>query len=310
MILAHELTHFRRNDLWKKLLTESVRILHWFNPIAYLLSRDFSLLMESACDEDVVSGLEYARRKEYGHLLINCSHPSRAAASAFNTAFVSSRDKLERRINTMLHSKKRSHRVISAALVIALTISSAVFSALASEANTSLPEDTVPMAAVDHIGDTVTLSNTNPDYEEIIIKGEIGEQYVVGDLIFEIVSPEEVQAASTGSPARASSKLWSISLSGDSMSQSFNVTSSYPYAKVWVHNQGRGDIKFTITQSSPTGSVVSGSNITIAAGTATSVYSTNKWPAATYYANFTCGKANMAGSAACRVASTIEELDI
>ena len=53
-----------------------------------------------------------------------------------------------------------------------------------------------------------------------------------------------------------------------------------------------------------------GTSVSIAAGTSTSVYSTNKWPADTYYANFTCGKAEMKGSAACRVASTIPELDI
>ena len=35
-ILAHELTHFRRKDLWKKLLVLMVRCIHWFNPIVYL----------------------------------------------------------------------------------------------------------------------------------------------------------------------------------------------------------------------------------------------------------------------------------
>lgn len=50
--------------------------------------------------------------------------------------------------------------------------------------------------------------------------------------------------------------------------------------------------------------------MTIAAGTSTNVYSTRKWSAATYYANFTSGKADMVGSAACRVASTLKELDL
>lgn len=108
----------------------------------------------------------------------------------------------------------------------------------------------------------------------------------------------------------ASTKRWSINLSGDSMSKAFSVTSSYPYAKVWIANNGTGNIIFTITKNSSTGDVVSGSNITIAAGKSVSVYSTNKWPAATYYANFTSGKVDMVGLAACRVASTIEELDI
>ena len=91
---------------------------------------------------------------------------------------------------------------------------------------------------------------------------------------------------------------------------SFEVTKDYPYAKVWIKNDGTKSIQFTITKTSPTGSVVEGSDVTIAAGTSTNVYSTRKWSAATYYANFTSGKADMVGSAACRVASTLKELDL
>ena len=41
-ILAHELTHFRRGDLWKKFLVNMIQCIHWFNPIVYLLNRDFA----------------------------------------------------------------------------------------------------------------------------------------------------------------------------------------------------------------------------------------------------------------------------
>ena len=47
------------------------------------------------------------------------------------------------------------------------------------------------------------------------------------------------------------------------MSKKFEVTSSYPYAKVWISNQGKGDIQFTITRGSDTGTLVSGSDVTI-----------------------------------------------
>jgi hypothetical protein len=94
------------------------------------------------------------------------------------------------------------------------------------------------------------------------------------------------------------------------MSQAFEVTSACPYAKVWISNSGTGNVRFTVTEHTPTGSVVNGSNVTIASGISTIVYSTNQWPAGTYYANFTSGKVDLSGEAACRVASTIEELDI
>ena len=73
--------------------------------------------------------------------------------------------------------------------------------------------------------DSAMLASTD---EEVVISGEIGESYIVGDLIFEIVSKEEVQAAAADDLTRASTKRWSIDLSGDSMSKDFEVTSSIP----------------------------------------------------------------------------------
>ncbi|MBU5436181.1 hypothetical protein [Pseudoflavonifractor sp. MSJ-37] len=58
------------------------------------------------------------------------------------------------------------------------------------------------------------------------------------------------------------------------------------------------------------GDVVKGTNVTIDGKTSINVYSTNKWPAGWYYANFTSGKANMKGTSSCRVASTKDELDL
>ena len=120
----------------------------------------------------------------------------------------------------------------------------------------------------------------------------------------------EALLASQPVPYASTTRWTNVSLSGTEMSKKFEVTSSYPYAKVWISNQGKGDIQFTITRGSDTGTLVSGSDVTIKAGTSTSVYSTNSWPADAYYANFTCGSANMKGLTSCRVASTQHELDI
>lgn len=205
-------------------------------------------------------------------------------------------------------------RHVAAVLCCATMLSCAV-AVSASAASPSEEADDTPMAGIiiesgGSVVSTVDAATLSADTEEVIIEGEVGEHYVVGDLIFEIVSKEEISDANSDTQARASAKRWSVDLSGDSMSQAFEVTSSYPYAKVWVDNDGSSSIKFTITKNSPTGSVVSGSSITIPAGTSVSVYSSKAWPAATYYANFTSGKADMVGTAACRVASTLDELDI
>lgn len=146
----------------------------------------------------------------------------------------------------------------------------------------------------------------------IVIDGEVGDKFVVGGFIVEIVSDEEMDRVLSVPQTRASEQRWEIDLEGDSMSEPFSVTKDYKYAKVWIRNDlpESNEIVFNITKGTSTGTVIIGSSARIAGGTAVSVYSSTFWLPDTYYANFTCGKADMVGKAACRVASTKAELDI
>ena len=130
-ILAHELTHFRRKDLWKKLLFLMVRCAHWFNPIVYLLNRDFSRWLETSCDEYVVSSLDRDQRKEYGRLLIDYAPASRYAGPKLYVSFASCRYKLKRRISIMLNSDKKSRSLLGLVLAVALVVGCLATTALA-----------------------------------------------------------------------------------------------------------------------------------------------------------------------------------
>ena len=130
-ILAHELTHFRRKDLWKKLLFLMVRCAHWFNPIIYLMNRVFSRWLETSCDEYVVSSLDRSQRKEYGRLLINYAPASRYMGPKLYVSFATCRYKLKRRISIMLNSNKKSRSLLGLVLAIALVAGCLSTSALA-----------------------------------------------------------------------------------------------------------------------------------------------------------------------------------
>ena len=54
------------------------------------------------------------------------------------------------------------------------------------------------------------------------IEGEVGDTFSVGNLIFEIVSDEEMDRVLSEPQTRASTKRWEISLSGDSLSKDFS----------------------------------------------------------------------------------------
>lgn len=310
-VLTHEYVHIRRFDAVTKILFAVVLCLHWFNPLVWAMYILGNRDMELSCDACVIRIIGEKKKSSYALTLISMEE-AKCSCSSLYSHF--SKYAITERIEAIMKFKKASTLVIALALVLVVSAATTAFAS----ATTSIEDtDNTEMAAVAIAGkgfvstdDTSALSLASEDFEAIVIDGEVGDLYAVGDLIFEIVSKDEINQVTSASQTRASTKRWSIDLSGDSMSKDFEVTSSYPYAKVWIDNDGTGNIVFTITKTSPTGSVVSGSDVTIAANTSVSVYSTKKWSAATYYANFTSGKTDMVGTAACRVASTMEELDI
>ncbi|MFI4848116.1 MAG: M56 family metallopeptidase [Gimesia chilikensis] len=56
-ILAHELIHIRRGDLWIGLLQLLAAIVWWFHPLVWLTGRRLKSEMEQCCDEEVLAEL-------------------------------------------------------------------------------------------------------------------------------------------------------------------------------------------------------------------------------------------------------------
>lgn len=50
-MLAHELAHLKRRDLWWAWLPTTAGVLFWFHPLAWLAQREWRLAQEMACDE-------------------------------------------------------------------------------------------------------------------------------------------------------------------------------------------------------------------------------------------------------------------
>lgn len=166
-ILTHELTHFRRRDLWKKFLVNMIRCVHWFNPIVYLLSRDFAYWLETSCDEDVVSSLDYAQRKEYGYLLINYAPTARYVGLRLYVPFSSCRYKLKRRISVMMESNKKARSLLGLVLAIVLVVGCLATTALA--ANLGIEKSTAPALSdiKEPIADVESAASVSVDKEAV-----------------------------------------------------------------------------------------------------------------------------------------------
>ena len=76
-ILRHELTHFRRRDIGYKLLLLCAALVHWFNPLVWIMLRAAEGDMERACDDDVVKGLSREQRGRYGQTIVDALRQER-----------------------------------------------------------------------------------------------------------------------------------------------------------------------------------------------------------------------------------------
>ncbi len=69
-VLAHELAHIRRGDLWWSALGGLVRSLFFFHPLVWLAHREATAAREAACDA-LALGASGVKPSEYGRILLN-----------------------------------------------------------------------------------------------------------------------------------------------------------------------------------------------------------------------------------------------
>jgi len=124
MVLAHELIHLGRRDLWLAWVPLLARRLFFFHPLAPLAQREHALAREAACDAEVLTALGTAPRA-YGRLLVRWGVAPRetglAAAGAAPSVHI-----LKRRLQMLQSSSTTLRRsspwwwLSAAALAVAL----------------------------------------------------------------------------------------------------------------------------------------------------------------------------------------------
>lgn len=98
-ILAHEQEHIRLGHTYDLLLLEAMKILQWFNPFIWFLSRDLKAIHEFEADQAVIN--RGFNAKEYQQLLIKKATNGRMQPLINNLNHYS----LKRRIIMMYHKK-------------------------------------------------------------------------------------------------------------------------------------------------------------------------------------------------------------
>lgn len=121
LITAHEICHYRKKDLWLKMLMAVICCVNWFNPFVYIMKKQFFYDMELACDGSVLAGRDEDEREKYARVMLAFAG-SRKSVSAFSTSFGGNRKQMKARIDYMLDTgaKKRGRLSIVIAVLLVL----------------------------------------------------------------------------------------------------------------------------------------------------------------------------------------------
>ncbi|MGB8453198.1 MAG: M56 family metallopeptidase [Anaerocolumna sp.] len=123
LIFKHELTHFKRKDLWYKILVIIARIIHWFNPIIYWIAKEISVQCEISCDEAVIQNESIQVRKLYGQTILNAAKRGDRVHAILSTNFNGGKRYMKSRITSIMDigRKKKGIIILSCLLAVGMT---------------------------------------------------------------------------------------------------------------------------------------------------------------------------------------------
>ena len=127
-IVLHELTHYKRGDMFYKWLVQVTVCLHWFNPLVHLMSREITKACEFSCDEAVLTKPGSGSAQEYGKTLLDAmAAVGRYKENLGAVTLSENKQLLKERINAIMNFKKKSMamRLLTGALTLCMMLGAA-----------------------------------------------------------------------------------------------------------------------------------------------------------------------------------------
>ena len=127
-IILHELTHYKRRDMFYKWLVQITVCLHWFNPLVHLMSREITKACEFSCDEAVLSIMGSGNAQDYGKTLLDAmAAVGRYKENLGAVTLSENKQLLKERINAIMNFKKKSTaiRLLTGALTLCVMFGAA-----------------------------------------------------------------------------------------------------------------------------------------------------------------------------------------
>lgn len=122
-IFQHELTHYKRLDIFYKWLVQAAVCLHWFNPLVYRISKEINSNCELSCDEAIISRLDKKEKYFYGDTLLAAINPNHKHYNHVASISLNENTKLiKERLESIMKHKTASKKIFISSLILAAVI--------------------------------------------------------------------------------------------------------------------------------------------------------------------------------------------
>ncbi|MDO4338303.1 MAG: M56 family metallopeptidase [Eubacteriales bacterium] len=122
LIFHHELSHYRRRDLWYKMLLRICSTVYWFNPFLHIMLKEADNDIENLCDTNVIRHCTVKDHRLYRKLLLRTAaienHVPYVSASLNDSTMVF-KDRILYMLNLKHLKRNRLPGIILTALLIA-----------------------------------------------------------------------------------------------------------------------------------------------------------------------------------------------
>ena len=127
-IALHELTHYKRRDMFYKWLVQVTVCLHWFNPLVHLMGQEITKACEFSCDEAVLIEMGSNHAQDYGETLLDAMAEVGKYRENFGAVTLGANKRLlKERIGAIMNFKKKSMsiRLLTGVLTLGVTAGAA-----------------------------------------------------------------------------------------------------------------------------------------------------------------------------------------
>nr|WP_164914383.1 M56 family metallopeptidase [Aminipila luticellarii] len=174
IILTHELTHYMRNDLKFKGMFIFALILHWYNPVVYMMTKAADKDMELCCDQDVIKAKNQKFKADYSEVIMREIISRRQIKGALFACMGSDKKSMEERFKNIFSINKRKGKIcFLLALILVTTVSGFVYASdkdtpdFHSQQYKKLLEKIVADKEVDRKAHLVESKSKNVPYKDI-----------------------------------------------------------------------------------------------------------------------------------------------